>query len=74
MAEDVDAWMAKYENPMKPLVEVVRQIVLGAGKRLAETIKWQSPDVPHRRFNQGRLSISRGRRSSGAIYAVCEHG
>lgn len=48
MANDVDAWMAKYENPMKPLVEAVRQIVLGADKRMAETIKWQSPTFTYK--------------------------
>lgn len=48
MAGDVDAWMATYENPMKPLVEAVRQIVLGADKRMAETIKWQSPTFTYK--------------------------
>jgi hypothetical protein len=43
MADEVDAWMANYENPMKPVVEAVRQVVLKADKRIAETIKWQSP-------------------------------
>ncbi|OEO31047.1 hypothetical protein VW23_018335 [Devosia insulae DS-56] len=43
MADDVDAWMAKYENPQKPLVEAVRQVVLKADKRMTETIKWQAP-------------------------------
>ncbi|MCB1498431.1 MAG: DUF1801 domain-containing protein [Bauldia sp.] len=43
MVNEVDAWMAKYENPMKPVVEAVRQVVLKADKRIAETIKWQSP-------------------------------
>jgi hypothetical protein len=48
MADDVDAWMAKYENPMKPLVEAVRQIVLGADRRIAETIKWQAPTFTYK--------------------------
>ena len=43
MANDVDAWMAKYENPQKPLVEAVRQTILKADKRMSETIKWQAP-------------------------------
>lgn len=48
MGDNVDAWMAKYENPMKPLVEAVRQIALGADKRMAETIKWQSPTFTYK--------------------------
>ena len=43
MATDVDAWMAKYDNPQKSLVEAVRQLVLKSDKRIGETIKWQAP-------------------------------
>jgi hypothetical protein len=43
MANDVDAWMAVYENPQKPLLEAVRQTILKADKRMSETIKWQAP-------------------------------
>lgn len=43
MSNDVDVWMAKYDNPMKPVVEAVRQIVLAADARISETIKWQAP-------------------------------
>ena len=60
MANDVDAWMAEYQNPMKPLVEAVRQIVLKADKRMAETIKWQSPTFTYK----GNLARSIPARSS----------
>ena len=43
MPNDVDAWMAKYDNPQKALVQAVRKAILAADKRIAETIKWQSP-------------------------------
>lgn len=43
MANEVDAWMAKYENPMKPVVQAVREVVLAADPRIGETIKWQAP-------------------------------
>jgi hypothetical protein len=43
MANEVDAWPAKYDNPMKPLVMRLRKIILGADKRITETIKWQTP-------------------------------
>ena len=48
MPNDVDAWMAKYDNPQKPLLEAVRQTVLKADKRLAETIKWQAPTFTYK--------------------------
>lgn len=48
MANEVDAWVSEYENPMKPLMEAVRQIVLKADKRMAETIKSQSPTFTYK--------------------------
>jgi uncharacterized protein YdhG (YjbR/CyaY superfamily) len=41
--KEVDAWFARYENPMKPVVERVRALVLGADRRIDECIKWQAP-------------------------------
>ena len=40
---DVDAWLNGYDNPLKPLVERAREIVLGADDRIGETIKWSTP-------------------------------
>ena len=40
---EVDQWMVKYDNPMKPVVQRVREILLAADKRLEEVVKWQSP-------------------------------
>ena len=48
MASEVDAWMAKYDNPMKPLVERVRRIILDADSRIEETIKWQTPTFAYK--------------------------
>lgn len=48
MAAEVDAWMAKYENPQKPLVEAVRQAILKADKRMGECIKWQAPTFTYK--------------------------
>ncbi|HMR08503.1 MAG TPA: DUF1801 domain-containing protein, partial [Polyangiaceae bacterium] len=42
-SKEVDAWFVRYENPMKPVVQRVRALVLGADKRMAECIKWQAP-------------------------------
>lgn len=43
MADEVDAWMASYDNPMKPVVEAVRRVILAADPRIGETIKWKAP-------------------------------
>jgi hypothetical protein len=40
---EVDAWFAKYDSPMKPVVQRVREIILDADPRIGECIKWQSP-------------------------------
>lgn len=39
----VDAWFERYDNPMKPVVQRIREIVLDADPRVDETIKWQAP-------------------------------
>jgi hypothetical protein len=41
--KEVDRWFAKYDNPMKDVVQRVRRILLAADERLDETIKWQTP-------------------------------
>jgi uncharacterized protein YdhG (YjbR/CyaY superfamily) len=41
--KEVEAWFARYDNPMKPVVERIRAIVLGADTRMQECIKWQAP-------------------------------
>ena len=41
--KEVDAWLARYENPMKDVVLRVREILLAADPRLDECIKWQAP-------------------------------
>ena len=46
--KEVDAWFAKYENPMKDVVLRVRAIVLAADKRMDECIKWQAPTFTYK--------------------------
>ena len=48
MSKDVDAWMDRYDNPQKPLVEAVRQSVLAADDRIGECIKWQAPTFTYK--------------------------
>ena len=42
-SKEVDAWFARYDNPMKDVVLRIRDIVLGADSRIGECIKWQAP-------------------------------
>lgn len=41
--KEVEAWFAQYENPMKPVVQRVRELVLAADPRIDECIKWSAP-------------------------------
>jgi uncharacterized protein YdhG (YjbR/CyaY superfamily) len=47
-SKEVDAWFARYDNPMKDVVQRVREIVLGADARIDECIKWQAPTFMYR--------------------------
>jgi hypothetical protein len=40
---EVDAWFAKYDSPMKPVVQRVREIILNADPRIRECITAQAP-------------------------------
>jgi hypothetical protein len=45
---EVEAWLARYDNPMKDVVLRIREIVLGADGRIEECIKWQAPTFTYR--------------------------
>lgn len=40
---EVDAWLADYDNPMKPVVSAIRDHILACDPRISEEIKWQAP-------------------------------
>ena len=42
-SQDVDQWMAAYDNPQKASVQRIREIIMAADGRMEETIKWQAP-------------------------------
>jgi hypothetical protein len=42
-AQTVDGFMAALRHPLKPEIEAVRRIILGAGKGIGEGIKWNAP-------------------------------
>lgn len=50
--KEVDDWFATYENPMKPVVQRIREIVLAADARIDECIKWHAPTFTY----QGNLA------------------
>ncbi len=39
----VDKWFEEYDNPMKEVVQAVREAILAADSRIEETIKWKAP-------------------------------
>lgn len=42
-AKEVDGWFDRYDNPMKPVVLRMRDIILAVDPRVGECIKWQAP-------------------------------
>ena len=41
--EKVDAWMSALDSPLKPVVQALREIILGADETIGEHIKWNHP-------------------------------
>lgn len=39
----VDDYLAGLDHPLKPEIEAVRGLILGAGKRVSEGVKWNAP-------------------------------
>lgn len=40
---EVEKWLASYDNPMKPVIARVRNVILSVDARVDECIKWQTP-------------------------------
>jgi uncharacterized protein YdhG (YjbR/CyaY superfamily) len=40
---EVEAWLSRYDNPMKSVVMRLREIILAVDPRIGECIKWQAP-------------------------------
>ncbi|WP_084631223.1 DUF1801 domain-containing protein [Demequina aestuarii] len=41
--DEVDQWMGHYDNPMKDVVQRIRQILLASDDRVSECLKWSTP-------------------------------
>ena len=46
--QEVNQWLENYDNPMKPVVLKIREIILGADERIDECIKWQAPTFTYK--------------------------
>lgn len=40
---EVERWLAAYDNPMKDVVLAIRDVILSTDPRVDECIKWQAP-------------------------------
>jgi len=45
---EVEAWLDRYDNPMKEVMLRAREVLLGADERIGETIKWSTPTFTYR--------------------------
>jgi hypothetical protein len=45
---DVDGWFDTYDNPMKPTVQRIREIILATDPRITESIKWKAPTFEYK--------------------------
>ena len=53
---EVDAWMARYDNPMRDVVQRVRHIMLQSDERITECVKWQTPTFVYEGYLASFLS------------------
>lgn len=42
-SSEVDSWFEDYDNPLKDVMQRVRELILAADERMEEAIKWSSP-------------------------------
>lgn len=47
-SKEVDSWFEEYDNPMKEVVQQIREIILATDPRIEECIKWKSPTFTYR--------------------------
>lgn len=45
---DVEAWLERYDNPMKDVVAAARRIMLDADPRIGEVVKWSTSTFVYR--------------------------
>jgi Domain of unknown function (DU1801) len=65
----VDEFMAALAHPLKPEIEAVRKIILGAGKGIGEGIKWNAPS-----FHTGEHFATFNLRATDSIQLIFHLG
>lgn len=68
-ADEVDAYMRKLDHPLKPALEAVRRIILGADPRVREGFKWNAPS-----FRVDEYFATAGLRPQGYLQVVFHRG
>jgi len=46
--KEVNDWFEEYDNPMKPVLVRVREVMAAADERMGECIKWQAPTFSYK--------------------------
>ena len=59
---EVDRWFEAADRPLEPLLQRVREIILGADGRVTESIKWKTPTFAYKgnivSFNPAKRFVS----------------
>jgi hypothetical protein len=59
---EVDRWFETAERPLEPMLQRVREIILGADERVTESIKWNTPTLAYKgnivSFNPSKRFVS----------------
>ena len=62
MNPQVDRWFEEADRPLAPLLQRVREIILGADDRVTESIKWKTPTFAYKgnivSFNPAKHFVS----------------
>ena len=66
--KEVEDWLSNYENPMKPVVLKLREIILNADNRIDECIKWQAPTF----FYKGNMASFFPKSKKHALTTGCK--
>jgi hypothetical protein len=48
--EDVDAYMATLDHPLKAEVQVLREMIKGVDPRITEQVKWNAPSFSYKGY------------------------
>ncbi|MFO0985423.1 MAG: DUF1801 domain-containing protein [Planctomycetota bacterium] len=68
-ADAVDAFLRQFDHPLKPEIEAVRRIILGASPGIGEGIKWNAPS-----FHFKEYFATVGVRAQDCVHVVFHRG